>query len=787
MSSSGATGDNEPAPPQPSNLDSLSMAFPSADQACKECRRRKAKCNRAIPTCNLHLTEVEERLERAEAIITQMRAMMPAQLRSGSVLPSPRNLETSAPRNDEEAFDFSKLDTPAPLEAAPLPAPLPVLSAQGPDALPQCEAVHPEPSRPFQSSPLPQNHVPSPVPPSSNMRSEPPRASRTAQYKPYNDTSHRDLNLLEAHPTDDFEWDEQETLTNYSASPEAILEADLNGEAIADGMASLAVSERESGYLGVASGAALLRLLEPSTPRRRTQSSSSRPGIGAGPQQQHQQYPINHLQNPLIAQQPDPNRHITDAMIDAYFRLYHVSYPIIHEATFRAQYAGVIPRPSGDCWLVLAYTVAAIGVYTTAANLDNLDTSLFAQARSILSFNFLEVGNLTLVQALTLISNYQQKRDKPNSGYNYLGLAVRMAMGLGLHKEFQGWNISPLNMEIRRRVWWSLCVFDVGATITFSRPSVWPYEGVEVSLPLNVDDKVTFPIGLDFSVRTQASFHIATTPIYTRVISKPLPSPDEMLRLDEDLLEPWLASVPSYFSSTSRVPPKYALAHAVMNWRYRNLRIIMYRPFVIRRALQARDRRSDDSPDNVRAFEKCLAEAKATITSISEFWQRNEHNRLGAWYALYFLFQAALIPCICLRNDPASPNARDWQEQITTTTRCIAALAPVNSSSSRCYQVIIDLCGRFLHSNDIALSVAPSATARADSTTSSSYENNAAQSSAPEPIDESPQTQINSVFSMMWPNVPPLEAADVVMGDDAWMEFLKGGTSGDGDGMWFGS
>ncbi|KAF4781001.1 fungal specific transcription factor domain-containing protein [Colletotrichum scovillei] len=824
MTSSGATGDNEPAHPPPSSLDSLSMAFPSADQACKECRRRKAKCNRAIPTCNLcvkyrrhclyekhartpltrkHLTEVEERLERAEAIITQMRALMPAQLRSGSVLPSPRNLETPALRSDDETFDFSKLDTPAPSNPAPLPASLPVLTANGPDALPQCEAAHPEPSQPFQPSQIPQNHVSSSVPPSSNMRFEPPRASRTAQYKPHTDTSHRDLNLLEAHPTDDFEWDEQETLTNYSASPEAILEADLNGEVIADpiadGMASLAVSERESGYLGVASGAALLRLLEPSTPRRRTQSSSSRPGIGVGPQQQQQQqHIINHLQNPLIAQQPDPNRHITDAMIDAYFRLYHVSYPIIHEATFRAQYAGVIPRPSGDCWLVLAYTVAAIGVYTTAANLDNLDTSLFAQARSILSFNFLEVGNLTLVQALTLISNYQQKRDKPNSGYNYLGLAVRMAMGLGLHKEFQGWNISPLNMEIRRRVWWSLCVFDVGATITFSRPSVWPYEGVEVSLPLNVDDKSLTAISKSYppetdgitpytAVRTQASFHIATTPIYTRVISKPLPSPDEMLRLDEDLLDPWLASVPSYFSSTSRVPPKYALAHAVMNWRYRNLRIIMYRPFVIRRALRARDRRPDDSPDNVRAFEKCLAEAKATITSISEFWQRNEHNRLGAWYALYFLFQAALIPCICLRNDPASPNARDWQEQITTTTRCIAALAPVNSSSSRCYQVIIDLCGRFLDSNDIALPVAPSATAPADSTTSPSYEDNAAQPSAPEPIDESPQTQINSVFSMMWPNVPPLEAADVVMGDDAWMEFLKGGTSGDGDGMWFGS
>jgi hypothetical protein len=32
---------------------------------------------------------------------------------------------------------------------------------------------------------------------------------------------------------------------------------------------------------------------------------------------------------------------------------------------------------------------------------------------------------------------------------------------------------------------------------------------------------------------------------------------------------------------------------------------------------------------------------------------------------------------------------------------------------------------------------------------------------------------MNNVYSMMWPNLPALEA-DVVMQDDAWMEFLMG-------------
>lgn len=115
----------------------------------------------------------------------------------------------------------------------------------------------------------------------------------------------------------------------------------------------------------------------------------------------------------------------------------------------------------------------------------------------------------------------------------------------------------------------------------------------------------------------------------------------------------------------------------------------------------------------------------------------------------YFLFQAALIPCICLRNSPHSPQASEWRSQILTTLSTISSLAPVNSSSPRCHQVILKLCDQFLQDEEkIGI-------ANAD------------------PTNESPQTQMNNVYSMMWPNVPALEA-DVVMQDDAWMEFLRG-------------
>lgn len=434
--------------------------------------------------------------------------------------------------------------------------------------------------------------------------------------------------MLEGPPLEDFEWSEKDSPYAHGLSPDAIGEGGIDDTPISDGMASLSVNEREGGYLGVASGAALLRLLEPSS-RRRT-PTPSRPGYDTEPL-----FPMT--------SQPNPNRHIAEFMIDAYFRLYHVMYPLVHEPTFRAQYSEVIPRPNGPCWTALAYIVAAIGVWTSgSSSADTLDLALFAQARSILGFNFLEVGNLSLVQALTLASNYQQKRDKPNSGYNYLGLSSRMAMGLGLHKEFQGWNIAPLSMEIRRRIWWTLCSFDIGASITFSRPDVWPYKGVEVSYPLNVNDKDLTAASLSYppesnqvtpytAVTSQARFHIATHDCYESVISKPFPSAAELLRLDAKHIESFKATMPSFFVEQAAVPPRYALPQAVMAWRLRNLRIIMYRPFVIRRALR---RKPDADEASATAYDRCLADAKSTIEMIADFWERYEHNRLSAWYGL---------------------------------------------------------------------------------------------------------------------------------------------------------
>ncbi len=179
--------------------------------------------------------------------------------------------------------------------------------------------------------------------------------------------------------------------------------------------------------------------------------------------------------------------------IDAYFLHYHTAYPFLHEATFRSTYSGDSPRPRGKTWPILLNAVLAIGAWCIGDESSTVDNTFYLEVNALWQddASVFEAGNLALVQALLLLSNYTQKTNKPNTGWNYLGLAVRMALSLGLHKEFPEWNISLLQREMRRRVWWGLYIFDSGASITFGRPVLLPESSImDTNQVLNIHEEV---------------------------------------------------------------------------------------------------------------------------------------------------------------------------------------------------------------------------------------------------------------------------------------------------------
>ena len=187
------------------------------------------------------------------------------------------------------------------------------------------------------------------------------------------------------------------------------------------------------------------------------------------------------------------NRYLTLNLIDAYFVHYHTVYPIVHEATFRAQCNEAIHPTNDRAWSLLHRIILAIGAWCIGCELTSPQDEDVLLTPDFAPIVF-GCGNISLVQGLALLATYLHKQNRPNTAWNYVGLAVRVAISLGLHKEFSDWKISPLQRETRRRVWWSLYMFDSGASGTFGRPVLLPTSDmIDTVQPLNVSDEVPQP------------------------------------------------------------------------------------------------------------------------------------------------------------------------------------------------------------------------------------------------------------------------------------------------------
>lgn len=186
-------------------------------------------------------------------------------------------------------------------------------------------------------------------------------------------------------------------------------------------------------------------------------------------------------------------------LIDSYFTGYHPNHPFIHEPSFRyfLQVYPSSPHPDGKSFEILCKAILAIGSWCLCDRSCEVDLLFFAQAREVLGgISFLEAGNLTLLQALMLLSDFAQKREMPETGLQLLGIAVRMAISLRLHKEKSSQEslsdrATLLDLEMRRRVWWSLYIFDSCAAKSFGRPLLLPDDAfMDVKPVLNTNDEV---------------------------------------------------------------------------------------------------------------------------------------------------------------------------------------------------------------------------------------------------------------------------------------------------------
>ncbi|KAJ5088778.1 hypothetical protein N7456_012394 [Penicillium angulare] len=112
-----------------------------------------------------------------------------------------------------------------------------------------------------------------------------------------------------------------------------------------------------------------------------------------------------------------------------------------------------------------------------------------ATQRALVNAGFMRSSDLMTLQAYLLYLLSIGSYVDPRSLFCLIGIAVRVATRLGLHRDGAQFGLSPFETEQRRRIWWQLAILDKRmAEMTGSAITALSSSKTDCRLPLNVND-----------------------------------------------------------------------------------------------------------------------------------------------------------------------------------------------------------------------------------------------------------------------------------------------------------
>ncbi|KAH9211649.1 fungal-specific transcription factor domain-containing protein [Leptodontidium sp. 2 PMI_412] len=190
-----------------------------------------------------------------------------------------------------------------------------------------------------------------------------------------------------------------------------------------------------------------------------------------------------------------PPKHVMDSLLGIYLNSVHWFMAVLDEESFQSEYnviavTGLASHRQFRFLMVLLVVLSMGARYANQQNdpvfldvdLEGLPARLLAKVRENMD-NLLDEGEIESVQICILLSSHYLYHGRPNLAFITLGTGVKSAQAMGLHNEATWNQVSTVAIEIRRRVWLALYVFDRFASIVFGRPCSIRDADFEVSMP----------------------------------------------------------------------------------------------------------------------------------------------------------------------------------------------------------------------------------------------------------------------------------------------------------------
>lgn len=183
-----------------------------------------------------------------------------------------------------------------------------------------------------------------------------------------------------------------------------------------------------------------------------------------------------------------PSRAVANEMTDVYYRTCSCLYNCIQREAFEKDLDTLYIHPDPHK-LARLYMVFALGVYfNTTLSIDHPDSQRFYNySKSLLSAgDFLVKSSIPAAQTLHMMGLYLLNRNRlsgADSYYPLLGVQLRIARAMGLHRDGARWGFTEAELNERRMTFWETQTMDVFQSICFGRPYSTQLRHVDCKFP----------------------------------------------------------------------------------------------------------------------------------------------------------------------------------------------------------------------------------------------------------------------------------------------------------------
>lgn len=144
---------------------------------------------------------------------------------------------------------------------------------------------------------------------------------------------------------------------------------------------------------------------------------------------------------------------------------------------FAIYYSTVISMESEQCEEVLGFSrAAAVKHYQ------------FAVEQAMARANLLNTQSVVLIQAVVLFLSALRNEDASRTAWSMTALIFHIAQAMGLHRDGESFGLRPLETEIRRRLWWHICLLDIRSSEYHGCETIVHESMFDTRMPLNIND-----------------------------------------------------------------------------------------------------------------------------------------------------------------------------------------------------------------------------------------------------------------------------------------------------------